>query len=83
MIDENITAGKCFSCVKKHSGPLLRDLELFDVYRGQSIDSGKKSISLGLIFQNVSSTLTDSEIDEVMARVLEGLESEVGATLRK
>ena len=83
VIDENVSAGECITCAKEHSGPFLKDLQLFDVYRGQSIDSGKKSISLGLIFQDVSSTLTDSEVDEVMARVLQGLGKQVGATLRK
>jgi phenylalanyl-tRNA synthetase beta chain len=61
---------------------LLRDLQLFDVYRGQGIDSGKKSLALGLIFQALSSTLTDEEVEQAIKRVLALLRERVGGTLR-
>jgi phenylalanyl-tRNA synthetase beta chain len=55
---------------------------LFDVYRGQGIDSGKKSLALGLIFQSASSTLTDIEIEGMVADVLRAVARDLGGTLR-
>jgi phenylalanyl-tRNA synthetase beta chain len=55
---------------------------LFDEYRGQGIDSDKKSLTMGLIFQALSSTLTDEEIEETMKRVLLQVDSDFGGTLR-
>ena len=67
---------------REAAGALLHDLQLFDVYRGQGIDSGKKSLSLGLIFQVASSTLTDDEVEAAMTRVLATLAERVGGVLR-
>jgi hypothetical protein len=61
---------------------LLRDLLLFDVYVGENIDSGRKSLALGLILQASSQTLTDESVDEAVALVLDRLKSELGARLR-
>jgi phenylalanyl-tRNA synthetase beta chain len=61
---------------------LLREVRLFDVYQGNKIDSGRKSLALGLILQASSQTLTDKDVDETIGRVLERLELELGATLR-
>ena len=62
--------------------PNLKDLQLFDLYTGQGIDSDKKSFSISLIFQSSSSTLTDAEVDNDMKSILKNLEEEVGAVLR-
>ena len=62
--------------------PNLKDLQLFDLYTGQGIDSEKKSFSISLIFQSSSSTLTDVEVDNDMKSILKNLEEEVGAVLR-
>jgi phenylalanyl-tRNA synthetase beta chain len=61
---------------------LLRDLILFDVYQGEKIEPGRKSLALGLILQASSQTLTDMEVEGTIGRVLERLASELGATLR-
>jgi len=52
------------------------------VFRGQGIDSGKKSLALGLIFQAASSTLTDTEIDEMVAGVVEAVGHDLNGVLR-
>ncbi|MGR8919836.1 MAG: phenylalanine--tRNA ligase subunit beta [Gammaproteobacteria bacterium] len=82
VVDESISAAACLDAARAGAGALLRDLQLFDVYRGQGIDSDKKSLSLGLIFQDVSSTLTDDEVDRAVTRVLDALSEHVGGTLR-
>jgi len=69
-------------CVSAGASDLLRDLVLFDVYQGEKIDSGLKSLALGLILQASSQTLTDQDVEKTISRVLERLESELGARLR-
>ena len=82
VVDEAVRAADCLAVAREAAGALLRDLELFDVYRGQGIDSGKKSLALGLIFQALSSTLTDDEVEQAVRRVLTQLRERLGGTLR-
>ena len=61
---------------------MLKDILLFDVYTGEKIDSGLKSLALGLILQETSHTLTDNEVDGIVDRVLLVLKDELNAQLR-
>ncbi len=82
IVAEEVPAGEVLECVRSAAGPLLRQLQLFDVYRGKGIVSGKKSIALGLTLQDFSRTLTDDEVEALIQRVLAHLEDRLGATLR-
>ncbi|MGD9598481.1 MAG: phenylalanine--tRNA ligase subunit beta [Steroidobacteraceae bacterium] len=62
---------------------LLRDLVVFDVYRGAGIESGRKSVALGLIFQDKSRTLTDQDADRAVAAVVADLASVLAARIRE
>jgi phenylalanyl-tRNA synthetase beta chain len=68
--------------VRSAGGPLLREVRLFDVYRGEGIDSGLKSIALGLILQETSRTLTDDDADGVVKAVISRLERAIEARIR-
>ena len=70
-------------CVTKSAGELLVDLQLFDEYRGEGIDSGRKSLALGLTLQDSSRTLKEDVVESVVGRVIRSLESGLGAELRK
>ncbi len=83
VVDESVRAGDCLAVAAEAAGGILRDLQLFDVYRGQGIDSGKKSLALGLIFQDASSTLTDDDVDTAVTQVLDALRDRVGGALRE
>ena len=82
VVDDSVLAQHCIEVAKTAAGSILRDLQLFDVFRGQGIDSDKKSLTLGLIFQAHSSTLTDEEIEAIMKRVLLQLHDDFAGTLR-
>ena len=82
-MQEDIPAGQVLALCEEAGGDLLRDLQLFDVFRGQGIDSAKKSLALGLIFQASSRTLTEDEIETSVQRVLKRLANDLGATLRE
>ena len=83
VLDDKTAAGQVLALCQEAGGELLRDLQLFDVFRGQGIDSDKKSLALGLIFQASSRTLTEDEIETSVQRVLKRLDKDLGATLRE
>jgi phenylalanyl-tRNA synthetase beta chain len=62
---------------------LLRELRVFDVYRGKGIEPGRKSIALGVILQETSRTLTDDEADAVIAAVIERVKGDLKAGIRE
>ena len=61
----------------------LRNVRLFDVYRGAGIEEGRKSVALGLIFQEISRTLTDDEVDRAVAAVVADLRENLDARIRE
>jgi phenylalanyl-tRNA synthetase beta chain len=61
---------------------VLKNLELFDVYRGEGIDSGKKSLAIRLTFQASTRTLNDAEIEAAEAAIIDTLAQKLGAVLR-
>jgi phenylalanyl-tRNA synthetase beta chain len=56
---------------------------IFDVYQGEGIETGRKSIAFGLILQDSSRTLTDDDVEVVTSRVTESLKKKFGAALRE
>ncbi|MEX2523819.1 MAG: phenylalanine--tRNA ligase subunit beta [Gammaproteobacteria bacterium] len=83
LVDEDLPVAELLEGIRNQAGQDLRNLELFDLYRGEGVDLGKKSLALGLTFQRSSSTLTDTEVDVLIARLLESLQDTYGATLRE
>jgi phenylalanyl-tRNA synthetase beta chain len=61
---------------------ILRDVNLFDVYQGDKIESGKKSYALSFTLRDDEKTLTDKEIDKVMSRLMDAFEKKLGAVIR-
>ncbi len=83
IVADAITAGEIVAEVKLAAGDLLKDLNVFDVYRGDSIEKGLKSVALGLILQETSRTLTDLEVDGVINAVIQRLSSKLNASIRE
>jgi len=82
LVDENLSVGALLQQIESVAGDYLINLQLFDLYRGEGIDLGKKSLTLSLTFQRSSSTLIDEEVDSLMALILNALQEKFGATLR-
>jgi phenylalanyl-tRNA synthetase beta chain len=82
LVDEAVTYAAVAECIRATETELLRDLVLFDVYTGKNIESGRKSLALGLILQASSQTLTDDVIEDTVRRILARLSSDFGAQLR-
>ncbi len=82
VVDQTLAVGKLMEHVKFRAGSLLREVRVFDVFTGESLPKGCKSVALGLIFQDFSRTLTDDEVDAAVAAVTSGLEQKFGAQIR-
>ncbi len=75
-------ASEIEATIRRHGGPLLRDVALFDIYRGQPLADGDKSLAYRMTLRDDERTLTDPELDAVVATVVEGLTVELGARFR-
>jgi phenylalanyl-tRNA synthetase beta chain len=82
VVGESVPVQALLDRVRDTAGALLREATVFDVYRGTGIETGRKSVAIGLNLQDVSRTLTDEETDAVVARVVADLERECHATIR-
>jgi len=82
LVDESVSFQQMIDVVREAVPKTLVDVKIFDVYQGDNIESGKKSIALGLILQDFSRTLQDKDADKVVTRVTKQLEESLGAVLR-
>lgn len=83
LVDESVSADQLCEQVKTAASSLLREVVVFDVYRGPGIESGRKSVALGLILQDKERTLTDEDTDRVIASVRKALSQGLGAGFRE
>ena len=82
VVAEQVPWSALAASVRAAAGPVLRDLLLFDRYQGAGIESGCKSLAMGLILQDNTRTLTDQDADAVVERVVAGLGRDHGARIR-
>ncbi|MGR9117036.1 MAG: phenylalanine--tRNA ligase subunit beta [Gammaproteobacteria bacterium] len=82
IVDENVSVGEIIDCIYGSGVQAVRDVLIFDVYRGAGVEPGSKSVALGLVLQDFSQTLTDSEIDAIFSSVLSTLAEKTHAKLR-
>ncbi|MDX9766187.1 MAG: phenylalanine--tRNA ligase subunit beta [Ectothiorhodospiraceae bacterium] len=82
LVDAEVSAARIGAAIEAVGLSELREFHVFDVYTGTGVPAGRKSVALGLILQDLSRTLTDGEVDDLVARIVAGLEKDVGAALR-
>lgn len=82
VVEEKYTVGELIACIKEAGKPLVDSVELFDVYQGEQIEKGYKSVAFNLKLRSDEKTLVDAQIQECMNAVLSGLENKFGAKLR-
>ncbi len=83
LVDQRVAVAEAFNIIRNSASDLLSNLQLFDVYQGEGIEIGKKSLTFGLTFQQSSRTLTDSEVESLVGDILGALHTQLGATLRE
>lgn len=82
VVSDTVSWAALEATLKAAAGPLLRGVQLFDRYTGQGVEPGQKSLAMGLILQDNSRTLTDREVDEAIAGVVDAITREHGARIR-
>ncbi|MBT3813111.1 MAG: phenylalanine--tRNA ligase subunit beta [Gammaproteobacteria bacterium] len=82
LIEEEVSFEAVKQCIDDCQQKLIKQVMIFDIYRGQGVEQGYKSIALGLIMQDATQTLTDSEIDAIVNSVLDALSNKLNAKLR-
>jgi phenylalanyl-tRNA synthetase beta chain len=83
VVDDAVALSTLTERVTLSASTLLRELRVFDVYRGPGLEEGRKSIALGLIFQDISRTLTDDDVERLMASVVADLRENLNARIRE
>jgi phenylalanyl-tRNA synthetase beta chain len=82
VVDEGVPAAEVGALIHEAGGFLLKEVKLFDVYRGDPIPNGRKSLAYALAFQAPDKTLRDAVAAKQVQRILKRLEQELGAELR-
>jgi phenylalanyl-tRNA synthetase beta chain len=82
LVNDNITANELINSIHSCNENSLQDVVIFDIYRGKGVAEGYKSVALSLTLQNDTQTLTDSEIDAIVNKLLDTLTRHTGAKLR-
>lgn len=82
LVDQSVKFDDIRRLASSAGGKLLQDMFLFDVYEGKNLEPGKKSYAVGFMLQDMSQTLTDSQIEGVMGKIVRTLESQLSAKLR-
>ncbi|MFO7955794.1 MAG: phenylalanine--tRNA ligase subunit beta [Candidatus Brocadiia bacterium] len=82
VVSEDVLWRDIDTCVREHAPETLEVLELFDVYRGEGVAEGQKSVAFSLTFRREDRTITSEEAEEAREAILGGLRDKLGATLR-
>jgi phenylalanyl-tRNA synthetase beta chain len=83
VVDETVALSALAERVRLSASSLLCDLRIFDVYRGPGVEAGTKSVALGLIFQDISRTLTDEDVEQTIASIITDLRVSSNARIRE
>jgi phenylalanyl-tRNA synthetase beta chain len=83
VLDETVALSALAERVVSTASKLLYDLRIFDVYRGPGVEAGRKSVAVGLIFQDISRTLTDEDVEQAIASIVTDLRVSLNARIRE
>jgi len=83
MLSEDIPVMEVLNIINNTDQTILKSTELFDIYQGEQIPDGKKSLAFKLLFQAKDRTLTDQEVNEVFNKIVKRLENKYEAKIRK
>jgi phenylalanyl-tRNA synthetase beta chain len=82
VVAEDVPAGALVDTARETLGAELREIRIFDVYRGDQIGPGRKSVALALVFQSAERTLSDADAAGLRQRIVQALADRFGAELR-
>jgi phenylalanyl-tRNA synthetase beta chain len=82
VVDEEVPSTEVLAAIREAAGELLREVEVFDEYRGEQTGEGKRSLAFRLAFGSMEGTLTDEDVAPVRASIVDSLATRFGAVLR-
>jgi len=82
LVDDKIAVQDLMNTIRQAGGALLKDTWLFDVYQGDKLPAGKRSLAFGLVLQDEAVTLSDEQVNQAMQAVVSALSEQHGASLR-
>jgi phenylalanyl-tRNA synthetase beta chain len=82
VVKDDVLIDSVFSVIKELKLSILQSVKIFDIYKGDKVANGHYSVAIKLQFNKITSTLKDTEVDEATNRILEELNSKLGAVLR-
>ena len=82
IVDDSVKSEEIVSIIKKIGGRMLESIDVFDVYKGENVSDGKKSLAYSLVFKNSDRTLTDEEVTNLFEKMILEVENKLGAELR-
>ena len=82
LVPNEITNDQIVESIKQNGGRFLADIKLFDLYQGEKIDDGFKSLAYTLVYRNSEGTLSDDEINQAFDKVVKKLQEELEVTVR-
>ena len=82
LVDDAVNAGQIEDCLSEIDSDILKSFQLFDVYSGEGVELGKKSLAVAFTLQHKERTLTDDEVDSLLKTVTETLSQKLNATIR-
>lgn len=83
IVDDKVAAGDIMNAIMDQGSTLLKKCTLFDLYKGKPLEEGKKNLAFSLEFASHSKTLSDDEIDPLINKIVDSIEKQFSATLRK
>lgn len=83
IVDKDLEVRKIEEVILANGKNLVEKIELFDVYTGDQVEDGKKSVAYSIVYRSLEKTLTDEEVVKVHGKILEELENKLNAILRK
>ena len=82
LVEDKYSSGEIISLVKNIDKELIKSVKIFDIYQGENIDPGKKSIAFNVTFEPKDKTLSEDDIEKISKKIISIVQSKTGATLR-
>ncbi|MEE8317835.1 MAG: phenylalanine--tRNA ligase subunit beta, partial [Candidatus Omnitrophota bacterium] len=82
LVDDSVTASSIFDVIEKEAGDLVKSIDVFDLYKGQQIGQGKKSLGYSLEYRSDKTTLKDEEIAKIHKNIQDALVKKLGVEIR-
>jgi phenylalanyl-tRNA synthetase beta chain len=83
VVDEDVHVGDIEDAIKDVGGDMLEEVLLFDIYRGEQVEEGRKSLAFGMVYRSPDRTLSDNEVEPVHEKILLELKNRYNAVLRE